>query len=124
MSDPNGPKRGGPSEGSSGGGGLDRRLDDLDRRLAAKDRERTEEQAKARGAGAGASGIGMAFRLSTEFVAGIVVGGGIGWALDRALGSSPWFLLIFFFLGFAAGLLNMMRAAAKPTKPNQDGRDS
>ena len=55
--------------------------------------------------------IGIAFRLSTELVAGLVVGGGMGWLLDKWLGTSPWLLLIFFFLGVAAGILNVFRTA-------------
>jgi len=41
----------------------------------------------------------------------LVVGGGIGWLLDHWLGTLPLFLLIFFFLGAGAGLLNVFRAA-------------
>ena len=40
--------------------------------------------------------IGLAFRLSTELVSGIVVGSVMGWSLDKWLGSQPWFFLIFF----------------------------
>ena len=57
------------------------------------------------------SSIGIAFRLSTELVAGLVVGGGMGWLLDRWLGTAPWLLLIFFFLGVAAGIMNVFRTA-------------
>ncbi|MGI8524862.1 MAG: AtpZ/AtpI family protein [Pseudolabrys sp.] len=51
------------------------------------------------------------FRLSTELVAGVLAGAGLGWLLDRWLGSSPWGLIVFLLLGFAAGVLNVMRAA-------------
>ena len=47
----------------------------------------------------------------TELVAGVVVGALIGWLLDRWLGISPWGLIVFLLLGFAAGVLNVMRAA-------------
>jgi ATP synthase protein I len=57
------------------------------------------------------SKLGIAFRLSTEFVAAVVVGGGIGWGLDRIFGTSPAFLLIMFVLGVAAGFRNILRAA-------------
>jgi ATP synthase protein I len=56
---------------------------------------------------------GQAFKMATELVAGVVVGGGIGWVLDSALGTRPWLLIVFFFLGFAAGLLNLVRAAQR-----------
>jgi ATP synthase protein I len=47
----------------------------------------------------------------SELVIGLVIGGGIGWYLDRWLGTTPIMLLIFFVLGIAAGVLNVMRAA-------------
>src|SRR5215831_18852099 len=43
--------------------------------------------------------------------AGVIVGAGIGWLIDRALGISPWGLTAFLLLGFAAGVLNVMRSA-------------
>jgi ATP synthase protein I len=58
-----------------------------------------------------ASGYARGFRLSSELVAGVVVGAGIGWLLDRWLGISPWGLIVFLLLGFAAGVLNVMRSA-------------
>jgi ATP synthase protein I len=57
------------------------------------------------------SGIARGFRLSTELVAGVLVGAFIGWLLDRWLGISPWGLIVFLLLGFAAGVLNVIRAA-------------
>jgi len=58
-----------------------------------------------------ASGYAKGFRLSSELVAGVVVGAGIGWLLDRWLGIAPWGLIVFLLLGFAAGVLNVMRSA-------------
>jgi ATP synthase protein I len=49
-------------------------------------------------------------RMAAELVAAVIVGGVIGWALDWVLGSRPWLFLVFFLLGFAAGVLNVMRA--------------
>ena len=57
--------------------------------------------------------IGLAFRLSTELVSGIVVGSVMGWSLDKWLGSQPWFFLIFFILGIAAGIINVIKTAKK-----------
>ncbi|MGA2891243.1 MAG: AtpZ/AtpI family protein [Xanthobacteraceae bacterium] len=58
-----------------------------------------------------ASGYARGFRLSSELVAGVVVGAGLGWLIDRWLGISPWGLMVFLLLGFAAGVLNVMRSA-------------
>jgi ATP synthase protein I len=58
-----------------------------------------------------ASAIARGFRLSTELVAGVLVGAGVGWLLDWWLGISPWGMIVFLLLGFAAGVLNVMRAA-------------
>ena len=58
-----------------------------------------------------ASGYAKGFRLSSELVAGVLVGAGIGGLIDRWLGVSPWGLIVFLLLGFAAGVLNVMRSA-------------
>jgi ATP synthase protein I len=57
------------------------------------------------------SAMARGFRLSTELVAGVLVGAAIGWLLDRWLGSSPLGLVVFLLLGFVAGVLNVLRAA-------------
>lgn len=58
-----------------------------------------------------ASGFANALRLSSEFIAGILVGAGIGWLIDRFAGTSPWGLIVFLLLGFVAGVLNVLRSA-------------
>ena len=58
-----------------------------------------------------ASGYARGFRLSSELVGGVLVGAGLGWLIDRVLGISPWGLIIFVLLGFAAGVLSVMRSA-------------
>ena len=57
------------------------------------------------------SAFARGFRLSTELVAAVLVGAFIGWALDRWLGISPWGMIVFLLLGFAAGVVNVVRAA-------------
>lgn len=57
-----------------------------------------------------ASGLGMAFTISSHLVAGLLVGGFVGYWLDDWLGTSPWMLIVFFFLGAAAGMLNTYRS--------------
>lgn len=56
---------------------------------------------------------GHAFKMAIELVAGVVVGGGIGWFLDDLFGTRPWLLILFFFLGFAGGMLNLVRSAQR-----------
>jgi ATP synthase protein I len=67
-----------------------------------------------------ASGYARGFRLSSELVAGVVVGAGIGWLIDRGLGVSPLGLIVFLLLGFAAGVLNVMRSAGLIAGPALD----
>jgi ATP synthase protein I len=57
-------------------------------------------------------GRGMAYgmRMAAELVAAVIVGGVIGWGLDWVLGSRPWLFLLFFLLGFVAGVVNVMRS--------------
>jgi ATP synthase protein I len=58
-----------------------------------------------------ASNLARGFQLSGEFVAGVLLGGAIGWAIDYFAGISPWGLIVGLLLGFAAGTLNVMRSA-------------
>ena len=60
--------------------------------------------------------MGSAFRLGTELVAAVVVGTIIGFILDNWFDTKPWLIIIFFFLGAAAGMLNVIRAANKMQK--------
>ena len=57
------------------------------------------------------SNIGVAFKLSTEMVAAVVVGTIIGFILDNWFGTKPWLILIFFFVGVITGILNVFRSA-------------
>ena len=59
---------------------------------------------------ADAQGLGNIFKLSSEFVGGVFAGGLLGWTIDHYAGSKPWGLIVCTLLGFAAGILNMMRA--------------
>lgn len=66
---------------------------------------------------AATSGWGQAVRVSSEFIAGVIVGGGIGWMVDWFFGISPIGLVIFLLLGFAAGVLNVLRVTGRATTP-------
>lgn len=59
----------------------------------------------------GVSPLGQAMRLSSEFTAGVIVGGGLGWLFDQLAGTKPWGLMVFLILGLGAGLYNVIRSS-------------
>ena len=59
------------------------------------------------------SSIGTAFKMSTELVSAVVVGTIIGFILDKTFGTKPWLILIFFFVGAVAGIVNVFKSAKK-----------
>lgn len=61
-------------------------------------------------AGTAASGASRGYRLAAEFVAAIIVGAGLGYGIDSLAGTRPWAMVGFLLVGFAAGVLNMVRA--------------
>ena len=63
--------------------------------------------------------LGNAFKLGTEMVAAVVVGTIIGFILDNWFGTKPILIIIFFFIGFAAGILNVVRTAKNMQKDNK-----
>ena len=62
------------------------------------------------------SSIGSAFKLSTELVSAVVVGTIIGFILDKTFGTKPWLILIFFFVGVIAGIINVIKSAKNMQK--------
>ena len=99
----------GPAARTGSDGDLAGRSRKLDEALAARMPARGEEDTKP--STGGMAGFGQALKLSSEFIAGIAVGVGLGWLIDRVAGTSPWGLIIFLFLGFGAGVLNVLRSA-------------
>ena len=96
---------------------LSARLKRLGERLARK--EGTGRQTEAGPSSkSDPSALARGFRLSTELVAGVLVGAFIGWALDKWLGISPWGMIVFLLLGLAAGVINVMRAAGISQGPS------
>ena len=85
-------------------------LKDLDERLKAAHGRRAEKSGTPQGRG-DVSGFAVGLRIVVDLVAGIAVGVGIGLVLDNWLGTQPWLLIVFVFVGFAAGLLNVIRTA-------------
>jgi ATP synthase protein I len=82
--------------------------DDLDEAHARQEAHEASKDSAAR-----ARGMAYGLRMASELVGAVLVGGLIGYFLDRSLGSGPWLFLVFFFLGFAAGVLNVMRGFRK-----------
>jgi ATP synthase protein I len=97
-------------------GKLSERLNDLGSRITAEKSERAEAE-KPSVAYEGVKDYSKGFRLATEFVAGVLVGGLLGYGLDMLLGTLPLFLIILLLLGFGAGILNMARAANRVPPP-------
>lgn len=69
--------------------------------------------------------MGRALRLSAELIAGVVVGSAIGWYLDKLMGNQkPFMFILFFLLGAAAGMMNVIRTAMREnTPPPPSGKD-
>ena len=63
--------------------------------------------------------MGSAFRLGTELVAAVAVGTIIGFILDNWFDTKPWFIIIFFFIGVVAGILNVIRVANNMQKEDK-----
>ncbi|MGB1614200.1 MAG: AtpZ/AtpI family protein [Candidatus Puniceispirillaceae bacterium] len=85
------------------------RVADLSKRIAEFE-IRQQEERRYRKAKLPNGGMALAGRVTTELVAGVVVGTFIGWAFDNWLGTTPTLMVVFFFLGSAAGMMNVWRA--------------
>jgi ATP synthase protein I len=112
------------NKSSSDEAALSARLGSLDHRLSEiRDSRKFKTDQTGVGSGDGAaraSAMARGFRLSSELVAAVVVGALIGWGFDRLLSTSPFGLIVFFLLGFAAGVLNVVRSAG--VAPDRTGR--
>ena len=85
------------------------RVADLSKRIAEFE-SRQQEKRRYRKAKLPSGGMALAGRVTTELVAGVVVGTFVGWAFDNWLGTAPTLMVVFFFLGSAAGMMNVWRA--------------
>lgn len=84
-------------------------LDELERKIREAEERRGGSKTKDKDEGRG-SALSLALRIGVELVSAVFLGAAIGWALDSWLDTKPWFLLLFFLLGSAAGMLNIFRA--------------
>jgi ATP synthase protein I len=99
--------------------------DDLDARRASLEKRLSEQNIKAedekpKSNGKDAAGMAQAVKLSSEFIAGVVVGAGLGWGLDQIAGTSPFGLIVLLLLGFCAGVLNVLRTIGAVAPPRID----
>jgi ATP synthase protein I len=102
---------------------LSARLSRLGERLGQARSRRSPENRSAPGASADPSAFARGLRLSSELVGGVVFGALVGWLFDRWLGTGPWGLIVFFLLGFAGGILSVVRSAGVVPPNRIDGKD-
>ncbi len=96
-----------------------RRLADIEERL----RKAREKRDEVRQVEAPNSKLGIAFRLVTELMAAVIVGGAMGWGLDRILGTGPFLLIVMFMVGAAAGIFTVVRTAQQMNR-DQAAKDA
>ncbi len=99
-------------------GQFERRLEKLD---AALDEVRPKPQRTSGPVQTRGADYSNALRMSSEFVAAILVGTILGWGLDKVAGTKPWGMIILMMLGFAAGVMNVLRTAGTTTTPQSGG---
>jgi ATP synthase protein I len=104
---------------------LEKRIADLGSRLGTARSVRQESEGQADGNAEGRRrGMAYGMRMAADLVAAVLVGSAIGWGLDWVLGSRPWLFLAFFLLGFAAGVLNVVRAYERVQRELAPGQSS
>lgn len=100
---------------------LSERLKRLETQIERKRPSAAPDPSSRPGSPAGPSPLGQAMRLSTEFIAGVLAGGILGWMFDHYLGTKPWGLIVLLMLGFATGVYNVMRVSgALPRAPTRE----
>lgn len=107
---------------------LEERMQRLDAELAQRRSKDTADDAAEEKAAVSRKGYGMAMKLSSEFVAAVIVGALLGYLVDRFAGTAPWGMIVLLMLGFCAGVLNVMRSAGMVASPHpvdrMAGRDA
>ncbi|MDX1581137.1 MAG: AtpZ/AtpI family protein [Alphaproteobacteria bacterium] len=93
--------------------GFGERLAKARKRIAKEDQEQVRR----------GNAMGIAFRIGVELAVGLFIGSAIGWLLDQWLGTSPWLMIIFFFLGAAAGIRNVFITALRMQEEANDNEE-
>jgi ATP synthase protein I len=86
---------------------LNTRIGEAQARLSGRNRDETHATAK---------GMGLGFRMASDFIAAVIVGAGLGWGVDELFGVSPWGLIVCLILGFVTGVRNVVAAAMASQK--------
>lgn len=118
MSDRNGGSGNSDRRGVEDEAALSARLKRLGDAIVERRAARPERSSPASGLG---GALSDAFRLAAGFVSGVLVGAGLGWLFDSWLGTSPFGLIVFLLLGFAAGVLNVLREVGRVKPPSIGG---
>ena len=96
-------------------------LQDLGNRIAKVRQEAgLDERDDGKGEAAPAGELGLAWRISIEIVVALALSTGLGWALDQWLGTMPWLMVVFLFLGAAAGINNAVRTINRMDREAQE----
>ncbi|WP_412051486.1 AtpZ/AtpI family protein [Hoeflea sp. Naph1] len=116
-----GPENPGESDGREAGRSesLDVRRQRLDAELLARrkvDPKKISNQEAA-------NGYALAVKLSSEFIAGVIVGALLGYLIDKFMGTAPWGMIVFLLLGFCAGVLNVLRSTGAVAQSDSTGRN-
>jgi ATP synthase protein I len=114
------PESPGNSDGSETGRSesLEARRQRLDAELLARRKVEVEKSPNQEAA----KGFALAVKLSSEFIAGVIVGALLGYLVDRFVGTAPWGMIVFLLLGFCAGVLNVLRSTGAVAQSDGTGR--
>ena len=93
----------------------------LARRIADQRQRMPKERDEPASRSGGMQGVAQGLKIASEFVAGILVGAGIGYLIDQIAGTTPFGLIVFLMIGFAAGVLNVIRGVSGTTPPHGPG---
>lgn len=104
-----------------GAADLDARSAALARRLAEQRQRMPQLRDEPADRTSGMQGVAHGLKIASEFVAGILVGVGIGYLIDQLAGTTPFGLIVFLMIGFAAGVLNVIRGVSGTTPPHGRG---
>jgi ATP synthase protein I len=120
MSDMGVPGDGGdPKRSVEDEAALSARLRALGQKLDKAEAESKRKADIAEPTSGGMQGMGFALKVASEFASGVLVGAGLGWLIDKWLGTSPWGMILLLMLGFVAGVLNVLRAVGKVAQPEE-----